>query len=124
MEGWILNKYKILYYFLILLGCLGLIYIYFNDPSENPFIPCLFHEITGLECTGCGITRAIYSLMHFNFLAAIKFNAMFVFSLPLFLFCYLKKLQDEDFEIKPRWLIIYAIVLLVFTFVRNFSPIF
>ena len=74
-------KYKILYIFLILLGILGLIYLYFNDPSIIPFIPCYFHEITGLECTGCGITRAIYSLMHLDFVAAIKYNALFVLSL-------------------------------------------
>lgn len=117
-------KYKILYILLTIAVAFGLVYIYFNDPSVKPFIPCYFHEITGLECTGCGITRAIYSLMHLNIVSAIKFNALFVFSLPLFLYCILKKIQDNDFKIKLVPLLIYVGILLIFTFVRNFTPLF
>lgn len=29
-----------------------------------PGLPCLFHEMTGLPCPGCGMTRAIVALLH------------------------------------------------------------
>ena len=117
-------KYKILYIFLIFLGVLGLVYIYFNNPAETPFVPCYFHELTGLECPGCGITRAIYCLMHFDIGQAIHYNAMFVLTIPLLLFYGLKKLQDSDYEIKLTLLLIYVVILLIFTVVRNFTPVF
>ena len=119
-----MNKYRILYIFLVLFALLGLVYIYFNNPSETPFIPCYFHELTGLECTGCGITRAIYCLMHFDILQAIHFNALFVFSIPLFLYCGLKKIQDKEFKIKLGSLMIYVAILLIFTLIRIFTPLF
>lgn len=117
-------KYKILYIFLILLGVLGLIYLYFNDPSIVPFIPCYFHELTGFECTGCGITRAIYSLMHFDFIAAIRYNALFVFSIPLYIVISIKEIRDPDFKIKLVPLLVYVFILLLFTVLRNFTPLF
>ena len=118
------KKYRILYIFLIFCALLGLVYIYFNDPSEKPFIPCYFHALTGLECTGCGITRAIYCLMHFRIIDAIHFNAAFVFSIPLILYCLVKKLRDQEYKLNFWFLMIYTIILLIFTFVRNFTPVF
>jgi hypothetical protein len=55
------------------------------DPTRVPiFVPCLFHQMTGLDCPGCGAQRALHQLLHGNVVAAIRLNAMFVFSLPLF----------------------------------------
>lgn len=38
-------------------------------------IPCVFYEITGLKCPGCGITRGMVALLHFDFYNAICYNA-------------------------------------------------
>jgi hypothetical protein len=56
-----------------------------HDPSAagSLFPPCPFHELTGLFCPGCGITRALHALVHFDFTRAIAMNALFVLSLPL-----------------------------------------
>jgi len=37
-------------------------------------IPCVFHEITGLKCPGCGITHAMTALIHLDFNAFIQAN--------------------------------------------------
>ena len=37
-------------------------------------IPCVFHEITGLRCPGCGITHAMMALIHLDFNAFIQSN--------------------------------------------------
>ena len=39
--------------------------LFFFNPSTHGFYPvCLFHELTGLNCPGCGGTRAAYQLLH------------------------------------------------------------
>jgi hypothetical protein len=53
--------------------------VFFFDPSKNRFYPvCQFHRYTGLECPGCGATRAVYALLHGDFLAALHDNALLV----------------------------------------------
>lgn len=38
-------------------------------------IPCFFHEITGLQCPGCGVTRLCLALLQLDFIGAWKANA-------------------------------------------------
>ncbi len=44
-------------------------------------IPCIFYEITGLKCGGCGITRGLIALLHFDFGTMIQYNAFLPFIL-------------------------------------------
>ena len=46
---------------------------------------CLFTNIFGVECWGCGITRAIFSALHFRFAEAWEYNRLVVIVLPLLL---------------------------------------
>lgn len=39
-------------------------------------IPCMLHEVTGLECPGCGLTRAIAAVVRLDLAAAFEFNAL------------------------------------------------
>lgn len=58
--------------------------LFFLDPSRCAiFPPCPFHLLTDLYCPGCGATRTLYQLIHGHFLAALKFNALLVFLLPV-----------------------------------------
>ena len=53
--------------------------LYFFNPSTHGFYPiCLFHNLTGLNCPGCGGTRSAYALLHGNVALALKDNALFV----------------------------------------------
>ena len=62
----------------------GALILYFTlDPSTNYFPRCMFHEITGLQCPGCGSQRAFHSLLRGDFSAAWHYNALFVLELPL-----------------------------------------
>ena len=38
--------------------------------------PCLFHQITGLNCPGCGGTRAVSSALRLDFRAAFWYNPL------------------------------------------------
>jgi Protein of unknown function (DUF2752) len=53
--------------------------LFFFNPSTHGFYPsCLFHRLTGLNCPGCGGTRAMYALLHGDWRLALKDNALFV----------------------------------------------
>lgn len=46
---------------------------------------CFFHEITGWDCPGCGLTRAWLSLFHGDFRRSIQLNALAPVVILLFL---------------------------------------
>ena len=57
----------------------GAAMVFFLNPTTHHFYPiCQFHRLTGLNCPGCGMTRAVYALLHGEFLAALRDNALFV----------------------------------------------
>lgn len=56
---------------------------YDPNAAENPFLPCIFKAMTGLDCPGCGLTRAMHALVHFDLYRAFRMNAFFIVSVPL-----------------------------------------
>lgn len=59
-----------------------LLYRFDPNTAGSPFLPCLFHEFTGLYCPGCGITRALHALVHGDVGQMLAMNPL----LPLLLF--------------------------------------
>jgi Protein of unknown function (DUF2752) len=58
--------------------------LYFFNPSKYGFYPvCEFHQLTGLNCPGCGGTRAVYQLLHGDVLRAMRDNGLVVLSLAV-----------------------------------------
>jgi hypothetical protein len=55
------------------------------DPNQpgNPFFACVFHQVTGLYCPGCGGTRAMHALVHFDLPGALAMNALPFIAAPL-----------------------------------------
>ena len=53
----------------------GLI-LYILAKVSHP-VPCLFHKITGLQCPGCGNTRAILALLELDIMRALSYNYLF-----------------------------------------------
>ena len=51
---------------------------------------CLFQNVFGVKCWGCGMTRAILSSLHLDFYAAWQYNKLFVIVLPLLIFVYFR----------------------------------
>ncbi len=96
--------------------------VFFFNPAQNKFYPvCQFHRLTGLNCPGCGMTRALYALLHGNILAALRDNALFVAGI-IFLaargvWFWWKRPATEFFPV--RWLWLFLLVALVFTVLRN-----
>jgi hypothetical protein len=53
---------------------------------------CLYKFLTGHECIGCGMTRAVLSFLHFQFEDALRFNKLVVIVFPLLIYIWLRTL--------------------------------
>ncbi|MDR1005867.1 MAG: DUF2752 domain-containing protein [Bacteroidales bacterium] len=53
---------------------------------------CLFKNIFGVECWGCGITRAVVCCLHFDFSVAWAYNKFIIVVYPLLLYIWIKTL--------------------------------
>ncbi len=49
-------------------------------------IPCLFTLLTGHHCWGCGLSRALWSLVQGDFLAAYRYNPAIYLLLVFFIY--------------------------------------
>ncbi|WP_233516810.1 DUF2752 domain-containing protein [Paenibacillus curdlanolyticus] len=54
-------------------------------PLTGLGIPCLFHELTGFYCPGCGVTRAAKALLALDMEQAFRYNSLIFALLPLYL---------------------------------------
>lgn len=68
-----------LLWLLTLAAVAGAAVVFAFNPSTSRFYPvCHFHQLTGLNCPGCGMTRAAHALLHGDLGAALHQNALFV----------------------------------------------
>ena len=79
-------------------------------------IPCIFHEITGLYCPGCGITRALASIIQLNFYQAFRYNNLIILIIPIGIIYILNNKKIPNYA----WYICLAIAIL-FGILRNIS---
>jgi len=100
--------------------------LFFFNPSTHGFYPiCLFHKLTGLNCPGCGGTRAAYQLLHGQLLSALRDNALFIFALVALaargLWFAARKIcrQPATLAVPPKALWAFLVMAIVFSIVRN-----
>jgi hypothetical protein len=95
------------------------------DPAHSSLLPpCVFHELTGLYCAGCGISRALHLLLNGQFYAGLRMNPLAVLSLPLLLgwltLAFVRHFRGKALPRIPSWVPWAAIAVIVFyTVARN-----
>lgn len=53
------------------------------DPAESDYFPqCAMKRLTGWECPGCGIQRALHALLHGRVSEAFAYNPFAFLALP------------------------------------------
>ena len=90
-------------------------------------IPCLFHELTGWYCPGCGTGRAIRAFVHGEFRKMLSYNILTVFlGIPcvcVFIHEYLR-LVFPSLPLRPVYLsqrktMLLTAVVILFWILRN-----
>ncbi len=87
-------------------------------------IPCLFYEITGYYCPGCGITRLLFSFLKLDFYQAFRYNPL-IFILIIITGIYwlvkfiLKKFMNISIEIPNYVYYILLVIVIIFGILRN-----
>ena len=76
---------KPIFYVIAGVSALILLTYFFFDPELFSFFPsCPFHQLSGLDCPGCGSQRAFHSLLQGEILKAADYNLLFVLSVIIF----------------------------------------
>ena len=115
-------KYSKMKLILILISFL-IIYFILNELLDVG-IPCLFYEITGYYCPGCGITRLLFSLLKLDFYQAFRYNPL-IFILIIITVIYwlvkfiLKKFMNISIEIPNYVYYILLVIVIIFGILRN-----
>lgn len=96
----------------------------------NVPVTCIFKSVTGISCPSCGMTRAFFAILQFNFIDAFFLN---ILSIPLFLFIVISviimiiEIFRNKFEYVPKLLNFLSnywyvfIILLILSFIWNIS---
>lgn len=64
-----------------------LLVFYFFDPTQWAIFPrCMWNQLTGTHCPGCGGQRALYDLAHGNILSALSHNPLLFILGPITLY--------------------------------------
>lgn len=111
-----MNNNKKSKFLLLITGILIIIFVY----NYNIKIPCIFFELTHLYCPGCGITRALKSIIKLDFYQAFRYNMLVTLLSPIFLLYILNKYFSKQKKKIPNfiWYLILFITIL-FGVLRN-----
>ena len=90
-------------------------------------LPCLLYQLTGLQCAGCGLTRALAAVMRLKWLEAFSYHALWPVYALYFSWIFLSDarayVRRGELQFLPgRWWIHIpvAVLLLGYGFLRNF----
>jgi Protein of unknown function (DUF2752) len=103
------------------------LFLFAFNPSNFAFFPrCPFLMLTGLQCPGCGSTRAFYQLLHLHPVAAFELNPLMVLTLPFIVYGFLGFTRSaltgrpqRHLFIPPIYLWAWLVLLIFFWIFRN-----
>ena len=124
MSGKGINKW---WYWFRIVGILILMsyFVLCDAPNQNPkghLTICIFHNITGYPCPGCGTVRGLKYFFHLDFYNALMMNPLAVIIGVYMVVCLVwtsidlargSDSFDRKTKFKPNWIfIVVAIVLM------------
>lgn len=92
------------------------VYLYNSDPASGPIFPCLFNQLTGLHCPGCGMSRAFNAFLHFDLRQSIRYNALPYVLGPFAVIAFVRYIQNKPYGI---WVGIMLAIAIGYGILRN-----
>lgn len=85
---------------------------------------CPFHNIAGLHCPGCGITRMFISLIQLDIYQAFRYNPLvFIYLMGYIIYLiikfYNKKFNNKELKIPDKIVYILLVIAVLFGILRN-----
>ena len=99
--------------------------------KDREEMQCVFYNLTGLYCPGCGGTRAVYSVLKLNILDAIRYNVTVPFGVFVYIYYNVRAFiaalkNDTEYRKKQKYrlcIVLVAVLLLNFV-LKNVLLIF
>jgi hypothetical protein len=74
----------------VLIGCID------YHSTNDHFTFCLFKNVTGRDCYGCGVLRGLSAVLHLNFRMAVQLNKLNIVTIPLLAYLYGRELHKAS----------------------------
>lgn len=114
--------------------CVLVFVFFFNPTSAGFYPPCPTQALLGVDCPGCGSSRALYALTHGDIGLAADNNILLVVMVPFLLFWFGRwayrswtgtpapPVSQATMRLRTNAIITLLIVVIVFAVSRNFLP--
>ncbi len=92
--------------------------------------PCLTYTLLGINCPGCGATRASIALLNGDIITSLRQNCMVIIGILVCVWLYIEfifKVYEKPLSftiVKQKYIWIFVAFLLVYTILRNVFPVF
>jgi hypothetical protein len=84
---------KTRFYKILLLAIPIAIWLVNYQSTDNDFSFCAFKNLFGIKCYGCGLTRGLSAMLHFDFKRMYELNKLNIITIPLLSFLYIKEVH-------------------------------
>lgn len=100
------------------------VFYFFWNPTDITFLPtCIFKNLIGFYCPGCGGQRAFYALLHGNFAEAFHDNLLIFIIIPIAFYKIILimngSVSKDVFLLKGKVIWIFLSLLFFFSIIRN-----
>lgn len=117
---------------ILIISALLLVFIFFLVLAFFEIrIPCIFKALTGLNCPGCGNTRATVALFKLDFKEMLHYNLLYpieiLYILQVGIVTLINYKKKGKFEYKSPSLILdisLLVILIAWGIIRNVTPLY
>ena len=101
--------------------------IFYTKHLNSIGVICPIHNITGIDCPGCGGTRMMMSLFNLDIYQALRYNMYLCISLlPMLILYFYESFIWIKYNILSSWLdrllMYWSAGLIIFGLLRNLAP--
>ena len=105
----------------------GAAFLFFVNPGNVAYPPCLFKKFTGWQCPGCGSARACYHLLHGDLFSALDYNLLLTLFMPFLTLEVLSRIFSTGARLPVRFRLVQnhvraryiLVIVLIFWIARN-----